>query len=137
MRSAGADVRATLQRRSLRKGSSAQVRKLVAICLSGTFPRQSGDQSYFSMAIMQCHILQSQRNKFQTCRTQISSACQARCQRCSMNVQIQKGSQSLRTSSASLLLPVQPPRRVACESHGQALSPTQPSCAGTLGLEKK
>lgn len=68
-------MRANLQRPSSpRKGSSTQVQKLMSICLSGTFPRQSEDQNYLPMAIMQCHILQSQRNKFQTCRTHIRSA---------------------------------------------------------------
>lgn len=51
-----------------------QVQKLMAICLPGTFPRQSEDQNYLFVAIMQCHILQSQRNKSQTCRTHSPSA---------------------------------------------------------------
>lgn len=69
VRGIGPEARANLQ--TVAKGRLLLSR---SICLSGTFPRQSEDQNDLFMAIMRCHILQSQRNKFQTCRTHIPSA---------------------------------------------------------------
>lgn len=49
-------------------------RRLCPYVFLELLPRSSQDQNYFFMAIMRCHILQSQRDKFQTCRRHIPSA---------------------------------------------------------------
>lgn len=86
---------------------------------------------------MQCHILQSQRNKFQTCRTHIPSASLRQAVNSSINAQIKKGSQSLKTFPANLFLTVRLPNTVEWETYNQALVlHTARSRAGIPRLEK-
>lgn len=100
-------------------------------------PRSLQDQNYFFMAVMWCPIFQSERNKFQTCRTHISSASLRQAVDSAALMHKSKRAArasrlSLRTSSLLSAFPVQQSEN----STARRLSSTPPSPTEGSRLEK-